>query len=131
MDKNKKRRVLIIEDDSYISDMYKIKLETDNFEAVIANDGVAGMRMLKEQKFDVVLLDIVMPKVDGFSVLKSIKEDSELKKIPIVLLTNLSQKENVKRGFELGAADYVIKAHFTPLEVVKKIRKVLEKRSIR
>jgi len=127
MNKSKKALVLIIEDDSYISDMYRIKLESENFEVVTAKDGIIGIRTIEKQKPDIVLLDIVMPKIDGFSVLKTIKRNPELKEIPIVLLTNLSQKENVERGFELGADSYIIKAHFTPSEVVKKIKDILEK----
>ena len=127
MNKSKKALVLIIEDDSYISDMYRIKLESENFEVVTAKDGIVGIRIIEKQKPDIVLLDIVMPKIDGFSVLKTIKRNPELKEIPIVLLTNLSQKENVERGFELGADSYIIKAHFTPSEVVKKIKDILEK----
>jgi DNA-binding response OmpR family regulator len=127
MSKNKKTLVLIIEDDSYISDMYKIKLESENFEVVIANDGIVGIKILEKQKPDIILLDIVMPKVDGFSVLKTIKKNSELKEIPVILLTNLSQKESVERGFELGADGYIIKAHFTPSEVIGKIKDILKK----
>ena len=127
MSKNKKTLVLIIEDDSYISDMYKIKLESENFEVAIASDGITGIKMLEKQKSDIILLDVVMPKADGFSVLKTIKKNSELKEIPVVLLTNLSQKENVERGFKLGADGYIIKAHFTPSEVVEKIKEILKK----
>jgi DNA-binding response OmpR family regulator len=129
MDENKKIKVLIIEDDSYISDMYKIKLESDNFEVVIAEDGVIGLKQLEKYRPDVILLDVVMPKVDGFSVLKTIKNNSEIKNIPVVMLTNLGQKDNVERGFELGASGYIIKAHFTPSEVVKKVKEILEKES--
>jgi len=126
MSKDKTASVLIIEDDSYISDMYKIKLESEDFEVATAKDGIVGIKMLEKQKPDIVLLDVVMPKIDGFSILKTIKRNSELKKIPIVLLTNLSQKENVEKGFELGADSYIIKAHFTPSEVVEKIKEILE-----
>ena len=127
MNQDKKIKVLIIEDDSYISDMYRIKLELENFEVLIAKDGIIGIEMMKKQKPDIVLLDIVMPKVDGFSVLKKIKKNIELKEIPVVFLTNLGQKENVERGFELGANSYIIKAHFTPSEVVEKIKGILKK----
>ena len=119
--------VLIIEDDSYISDMYRIKLESENFKVAIAGDGIVGIKMLEKEKPDIVLLDVVMPKVDGFNVLKMIKKNQALKEIPVVLLTNLSQKENVERGFELGADSYIIKAHFTPSEVVEKIKGILRK----
>lgn len=127
MNKNKKTKILIIEDDSYISDMYRIKLENSGYEVIIAGDGIEGFKALEKQKPNVVLLDIVMPKIDGFNVLKMIKNDSNYKDIPVILLTNLGQEENVKRGFELGAVSYIIKAHFTPSEVVEKIKSVLEK----
>lgn len=126
MNENKKTKILIIEDDSYISDMYRIKLENSGFEVIIASDGIEGFKVLEKQKPDVILLDVVMPKMDGFNVLKMIKNDSDYNDIPIILLTNLGQKENVKRGFELGAASYIIKAHFTPSEVVEKIKDVLK-----
>ncbi len=127
MEENKKVKVLIIEDDSYISDMYKIKFESENFETIVAEDGISGIKEIEKQKPDIVLLDIVMPKVDGFSVLKMIKKNEDSKDIPVVLLTNLGQKDNVERGFELGATSYIIKAHFTPSEVVKKVKEILEK----
>jgi len=127
MDENKKIKVLIIEDDSYISDMYRIKLESENFEVVVAEDGVVGIKQLEKYRPDVILLDVVMPKVDGFSVLKSIKSTDEIKDIPVIMLTNLGQKDNVERGFELGASGYIIKAHFTPSEVVKKVKEILQK----
>ncbi len=126
MDKNKKTKVLIIEDDSYISDMYKIKFESENFETIVASNGIEGIKFLEKVVPDIILLDIVMPKVDGFSVLKTIKKNSKLDKVPVILLTNLSQKENIERGFELGANSYIIKAHFTPSEVVEKIKEILK-----
>ncbi|NOQ68199.1 response regulator [Patescibacteria group bacterium] len=126
MDQNKKTKVLIIEDDSYISDMYRIKFESENFETVVASNGIEGIKFLEKAVPDIILLDVVMPKIDGFSVLKEIKKDPKLDKIPVVLLTNLSQKENVERGFALGASSYIIKAHFTPSEVVEKIKEVLK-----
>ena len=129
MNDNKKIKVFIIEDDIYISDMYRIKLEADNYEVHVASDGIEGIKKLEKDIPNVILLDIVMPKIDGFSVLKMIKENNILKNVPIILLTNLSQKENIERGFELGAASYIIKAHFTPSEVVKKIKEVIEKES--
>ena len=82
--------------------------------------------MIKENKPDLVILDVIMPQIDGFEVLKTIKMDSNLKDIPVILLTNLGQKENIEDGLKLGADDYVIKAHFTPEEVVGKVEKVLK-----
>ena len=129
MQNNKKTKVLIIEDDSYIMEMYKIKFESSDFEVISANDGATGLKILEKKKPDIILLDIIMPKKDGFSVLKEIKSNPTLEKIPVILLTNLGQRENIEKGFKLGAASYIIKAHFTPSEIVKKVREVLEKES--
>lgn len=127
MCQDKKTKVLIIEDDSYILDMYKMKFKASNFEVMVAQDGIKGLKILEKQIPDVILLDVIMPKMDGFQVLKAIKNKDSLKEIPVILLTNLGQKENIEKGFELGAVDYVVKAHFTPLEIVKKIREILKK----
>ena len=129
MQKDKKIKVLIIEDDSFILEMYKIKFESSNFEVISANDGIKGLKTLEKENPDIILLDVIMPKKDGFSVLKAIKSNPALEKIPVILLTNLGQRENIEKGFELGAAGYIIKAHFTPSEIVKKVRDVLEKES--
>jgi len=129
MQKDKRIKVLIVEDDSFILEMYKIKFESSNFEVISANDGIKGLKILEKEKPDIILLDIIMPKKDGFSVLKAIKGNPALEKIPVILLTNLGQRENIEKGFELGATSYIIKAHFTPSEIVKKVRDVLRKES--
>ena len=122
-----KTRILIIEDDTFIMDMYRTKFEMAGYKVLMAEDGNKGIKMIKENKPDIVILDVVMPQMDGFEVLKTIKKDSNLKDIPVILLTNLGQKENIEDGLKLGADDYVIKAHFTPEEVVGKVEKVLRK----
>ncbi len=122
-----KNRILIIEDDTYISDMYKIKLEADGFAVKVSPDGQSGLDEIKTMKPHLVLLDVIMPKMDGFSVLQNIKNNPEFKDIPVVMLTNLGQKDSVEKGLELGADGYIIKAHFTPSEVVEKIKEILNK----
>jgi DNA-binding response OmpR family regulator len=122
-----KKTVLLIEDDTFLSGMYVTKLSLEGFDVQIAADGEAGVREAKAILPDIVLLDILLPKKDGFAVLKEIKEDSKVKHIPVVLLTNLGQKDDVDRGLSLGAADYLIKAHFMPSEVVEKVKKILSK----
>ena len=119
-------KILIIDDDPFILDMYVLKFKERKFEVSIATDGKTGLEKIEQEKPDVVLLDVVMPAMDGFDVLQ------ELKKKPkgpskIILLTNLGQKEDVERGMSLGADDYVVKAHFTPSEVVNKVLEVLKK----
>jgi DNA-binding response OmpR family regulator len=127
MNQENKSRILIVEDDSYISDMYRIKLESEGFEVEVAADGQAGLDFVMANHPDLVLLDIVMPKMDGFAVLQKIRKNPDFKDMPIVMLTNLGQKESVERGLLLGANGYIIKAHFTPSEVVDKIKGFLNK----
>lgn len=119
--------ILIIEDDSFISDMYKIKFESEGFGVKVATDGIQGLEIAQRWQPDLVLLDVVMPKMDGFTVLQNFKEKPEVRDIPVIMLTNLGQKDSVSKGLKLGAADYIIKAHFTPLEVVEKVKEFLNK----
>ena len=126
MKENSEIKVLIIEDDVYISEMYKIKFESENYKTVITNNGSEVIKIIKKEKPDIILLDIVMPVMDGFDVLKIIKSDKKFNSIPVVMLTNLSQKESIERVFELGAKGYIVKSHFTPSEVVKKVKDILD-----
>ncbi|MFC1640488.1 response regulator transcription factor [Patescibacteria group bacterium] len=121
------KKILLAEDDSFLSNMYITKLQLSGYEVVAAEDGEKAIEMLQSEKPELVLLDIVMPKKSGFDVLEFMKGEPTLEKIPVILLTNLSQKDDVDRGLDLGADDYLIKAHFTPSEVVSKIEKLLGK----
>ncbi len=120
-------KILIIEDDSFISDMYKIKLESEGFDVNVAPDGIQGLEEAGKWHPDLILLDIVMPKMDGFTVLQNLKQQPATQGVPVVMLTNLGQRDSVERGLKLGAKDYIIKAHFTPLEVVEKVKEFLNK----
>ena len=121
-----KKKILIVEDDRFLSEMYSTKLTESGFEVEVAYDGNEGLRLIKELKPDLVLLDIVLPKMDGFEILERIQKDEASKNIPVIALTNLGQKEEVEKGIRLGASDYAIKAHFTPTEVVAKVKKILK-----
>ena len=123
------KKILIIEDDSFLSEMYSTKLIREGFETEIAINGKQGLDKIKSIKPDLVLLDIVLPKMDGFEILESVKKDSKLKNIPIVLLTNLGQKNEIEKGLLLGADEYIIKAHFTPTAVVTKIKEILKSKN--
>ena len=125
-----KKKIILVEDDKFLSEMYVVKLTESGFEVDVAADGEEGLNKIKEQKPDLVLLDIVLPKMDGFEVLRNIKSEPSLKNISVIALTNLGQKEEVEKGLKLGADDYIIKAHFTPTEVVAKAKKVLEKKGL-
>lgn len=123
-----RKKILIVEDDDFLREMYKSKLEMENFHVVAKADGAQGLRALAKFAPDLILLDIIMPKIDGFEVLKKIRKDKEYKKFrktPVVVLTNLSTREAVDKAFALGAADFLIKTHFIPSEVMKKVQKYL------
>ena len=98
----------------------------EGFKVSIAENGEKGLADIKKKLPDIVLLDILLPKLDGFAVLERLKADpGPAAKIPVILLTNLGQRDDVDKGLSQGAADYLIKAHFKPSEVVAKVRKVL------
>ncbi len=119
-------KVVLVEDEKMLADMYATKFAMEGFETSKAYDGAAGLALAKEVQPDIILLDVIMPKLDGFAVLKQLKEDPSVKDVPVILLTNLGQDEDIKKGKELGAADYFVKANHTPAEVVTKIREVLK-----
>ena len=126
MPQNKQTHILIVEDDIFLAEIYQKKFEMEGFKVSMASNGEKGLADIKKKRPDIVLLDILLPKLDGFAVLEATKEDSSVKNIPIILLTNLGQKDDVQRGLDEGAVDYLIKTHFKPSEVVDKVRKVLE-----
>lgn len=121
----KKIKVLLIEDDSFLLSMYTTKFEIENFSVIAADDGEKGLRVARENRPDIILLDILMPKMNGFEVLAELKKDPLTKDVPVILLTNLNQKDEIEKGLGMGAKDYLIKAHFMPSEVVEKIKKVI------
>ena len=123
------QKILLIEDDPFLSEIYVTKFEEAGFMILVAEDGAFGLQKIKEMHPDLILLDIVMPNMDGFEVLRLIKQDSEIRNIPVIVLSNLGEKENVEKGLGLGAAAYIIKAHYTPTEVVAKAQGILEGRS--
>ena len=124
---DKKNKILLIEDEEMLANMYEIKFKNEGFELEKALDGAEGLEKAKANKPDFILLDIIMPKMDGFSVLKSLKEDETTKDVPVMLLTNLGQDEDIKKGNELGAVGYLVKANITPSEVVEEVKKKLGK----
>ncbi|MEK7653081.1 MAG: response regulator [Patescibacteria group bacterium] len=124
--KEKSISVLIVEDDVFLADLYRTKFEMEGFKVLVANDGEKGLELVKKSRPDVVLLDLILPKMSGFEVLAKIKNEGPLQNLPVILLTNLSQKADVEKGLKMGANDYLIKAHFMPSEVVSKIKKLIK-----
>ena len=115
---------MIIEDDRLLRDMMSRKLEREGYEVFLVVDGSEAEGKIKEVRPDVILLDLILPGVNGFDILETIKKDDDLKGIPVIVLSNLGQKSEVERGIELGAADYLVKAHFTPGEIVDKLKRL-------
>ena len=126
MSKKNNIPILIIEDDIFLADLYRTKFDLEGFDVYVAYDGEKGLELISKKKPAVILLDLILPKINGFVVLETIKKDKKLKDIPIILLTNLSQKADVEKGLSLGATDYLIKAHFTPGEIIEKVKSVLK-----
>ena len=120
-----KKKILIIEDDSILQEALLEFLTAEGFETISALDGEEGVKIGKEKKPDLILLDIVLPKMDGYEVLKAMKADESTKKIPIILLTNLGSLNDVEKALDLGATTYLIKADYKLEEVTKKIKEVL------
>ena len=123
----KKIKILLIEDEEMLANMYEVKFNNEGFDIVKALDGAEGLEKSKTINPDFILLDIIMPKMDGFSVLTALKEDPKTKDIPVLLLTNLGQDEDITRGNELGAVGYLVKANITPSEVVEAVKKQIAK----
>lgn len=117
--------ILVVEDDQFLRDLIVKKLKEEGFSVKEAVDGEEGLRFVRENRPDCVLLDLILPGIDGFEVLKQVKADTSLSSIPVVILSNLGQKDDIDRGLELGAKDYLIKAHFTPGEIVQKVKEIL------
>ncbi len=118
--------VLVVEDDQFLRDLIVKKLNEEGLKTIQAIDGEEGLRMARERKPAIVLLDLILPGIDGFEVLKQIKADPAMSDMPVLILSNLGQKDDIDRGLKLGAVDYLIKAHFTPGEIVQKVKEVLE-----
>lgn len=122
-----KAKVLLVEDEKMLADMYATKFSMEGYSIVNAYDGKEGLEAAKREKPEIILLDIIMPKLDGFAVLKELRADDITKKIPVVLLTNLGQESDVKKGKDLGADDYFVKANHSPQEIVELVKKKLGK----
>lgn len=121
------KNILIIEDDEFLRGLISKKLSTEGFNMISAVDGEEGIKKVKEQKPDLILLDLVLPNIDGFEVLAKVKADPNVSSVPVIILSNLSQNEDISKGIKLGAVDYIIKAQFTPEEIAEKIKNILNK----
>ncbi|HPO68643.1 MAG TPA: response regulator [Candidatus Pacearchaeota archaeon] len=122
------KKILLVEDDPFLIDIYTSKLEKEGFSVRISESGEDCFKKINQEKPDLILLDIILPKIDGWEVLKKIKSDENLKNIKIIILSNLYQKEDIEKGLSLGADKYLIKANYDPKEVIEEIKKILNKK---
>lgn len=117
------KKILFIEDESALQKTFGDILRKEGYEMISALDGEEGLKLAKTEKPDLILLDLILPKVNGFEVLRQLKENSETKEIPIIILTNLEDIEDINKALELGATTYLVKASYSPEEVLEKIKK--------
>lgn len=118
-------RIAMIEDDQVIATMYRLQLEADGFDVVLAVDGIAGLHLVQERPPDLILLDIRLPGMQGLEVLRTIQGDPRLAHLPVLLLSNYGEPGMIQEGLELGARDYLIKSQTTPVELTVKLRQHL------
>jgi DNA-binding response OmpR family regulator len=119
-------KILIVEDDKFLRGLIAQKLDKEGYQVVEALDGEDGVKKAGAERPNLILLDLIMPGVDGFQVLSRIKSDQDLKDTPVIILSNLGQEEDIKKGMALGAADFLIKAHNTLEEIIGKIETILK-----
>lgn len=121
----KKPKILIVEDDNFLVKAYQIKFDRAGFDVVIAVSGDEGIEMAKKNMPALIVLDLMLPKMNGFEFLETIKKDEKLKNIPVITLSNLGQKSDIEKAMSLGAAQYFIKTDHTLEEIIKEIKKYI------
>jgi DNA-binding response OmpR family regulator len=121
-------KVLIVEDDVILVDLLERKFRQEGWEVFIASNVKEARRILKENPIDVILLDIVLPDIDGFTFLGELKQDKGFSKIPVIVISNLGQREEIEKGIRMGAVDYVIKANTLPKEILEKVKAAFSKK---
>lgn len=120
------KKILLIEDEQFISYIYQLQLNHAGFTTEVASNGNEGLKALQNNKYDLILLDIMLPEVNGLDILKTIKNDDKIKETPVIMLTNLSQEDVMKEAFNNGAAAYWIKANYSPEGMVNEVKKYFE-----
>ena len=121
------KKILIIEDEEYLVDMYKVKFESAGYEIIVARDGELGLALARSEQPDLILLDIVIPKKDGYEVLEELRSDEEIKDLKVYILSNLGQKAEIKKGLADGADGYFVKANLTPQQLVENVKRIFSK----
>ncbi len=120
------KKVLLVDDAAEIHAMYGVELKGKGYSLVEAFDGEEGLVKAKSEKPNLILLDIMMPKMDGIALLSKLKEDSDLKAIPVIMLTNYGQENLIQQAFNLGVSEYLLKYKVTPAEMVDKVKQMFD-----
>lgn len=115
-------KVLLVEDDKFLRTVLEKKLLNEGMEVVVAEDGEEAIQKLVQERPDIILLDIVLPKRSGFSVIEEVRKDPEFRSLPIIVLSNLGQQEDVEKGLSLGAVEYFVKAKISLDDLLKKVK---------
>lgn len=118
--------LLVAEDDQFYANLYRTKLEKEGFSVVVASNGTETLELLKKHRPNLVILDLIMPETDGFEILKKLKKETWAKNVPVIVLSNLGQEEDINRAKELGAYKYVIKSNVSIHQMVESVEEALE-----
>ena len=121
------QKILIVEDDTFLANIYKTKFDMEGFKVSTAENGEAGLNDAIKKKPDIILLDILLPKMDGFAVLERLRAHPQMQKTPIILYSNLAHEDEITRAKTLGATEFIVKANLSPTEMVEKIKQYLQK----
>lgn len=121
-------RIILIEDESALQDLYKREFVSHGFNLEGFSTGKEGLAALAQNSYDLLLLDIMLPDIDGLEILKQIKQTEKTKDLPVILLTNVGQDQIIKQGFSLGADGYLIKAYYSTSEIVQQVKKVIQEK---
>lgn len=119
------KKILLVEDDPLLIDIYSTKLQQSGFEVRVVDQGEKAFAAVEKEKPDLVLLDIVLPHMDGWDILRSLKKNEASRNIQVVVLSNLGQKEEIEKALNLGAVKYLIKAHYTPSEITQEVIRLI------
>ncbi len=120
------KTILLVEDDPFLIDIYSVKFKNAGFAVETVEDGETTLNKIREKKPDLVVLDLVLPHVDGWEILRQIKEDPDLDQMPIIIFSNLGQRSDIEKGRAMGATKYLIKSQYTPGEVLEEVKKILK-----
>lgn len=125
-----KKNIMIIEDDRFLSSLIKARLEKNDFATTQAFDGEEAMKLLRQERPNLIVLDLIMPKVTGFEILEAISLDPQLSKVPVVILSNLAQDSDIQKAKSLGAIEYLVKIRVSIDELINKIKSIVQSQTV-